>query len=91
MPNSSPDASLEKIPRHAPRFMDGNGRWALFTNYHILAGHKLPARKICAASSALPVEFGVKLLRTIYTFSTENWEWARCGIMNILEDVIDGN
>ena len=90
MPNPSPDAPLEKVPRHVAIIMDGNGRWALSRGLPRLAGHKAGTenlRRIIRAS----VEFGVKYL-TIYAFSTENWgrppEEVR-GLMNILEDVID--
>jgi undecaprenyl diphosphate synthase len=90
MPNPSPDAPLEKVPRHVAIIMDGNGRWAISRGLPRLAGHKAGTenlRRIIRAS----VEFGVKYL-TIYAFSTENWgrppEEVR-GLMNILEDVID--
>jgi undecaprenyl diphosphate synthase len=90
MPNPSPDAPLEKTPRHVAIIMDGNGRWAISRGLPRLAGHKAGTenlRRVIRAS----VEFGVKYL-TIYAFSTENWgrppEEVQ-GLMGILEDVID--
>ena len=59
MPNSSPDASLEKIPRRCPHYgwQRALGAFALYCR---VAGHKAGTenlRRIIRAS----VEFGVKI------------------------------
>ena len=90
MPNPSPDAPLEKIPRHVAIIMDGNGRWALSRGLPRLAGHKAGTENLRRIIRAT-VEFGIKYL-TIYAFSTENWGRSPeevQGLLGILEDVID--
>ena len=90
MPNPSPDAPLEKIPRHVAIITDGNGRWALSRGLPRMAGHKAGTENLRRIIRAT-VEFGIKYL-TIYAFSTENWgrppEEVQ-GLLGILEDVID--
>jgi undecaprenyl diphosphate synthase len=90
MPIPSPDAPLEKIPRHVAIIMDGNGRWALSRGLPRLAGHKAGTENLRRIIRAT-VEFGIKYL-TIYAFSTENWGRSPeevQGLLGILEDVID--
>ena len=62
---------MNRIPRHIAIIMDGNGRWATERGKQRSYGHQAgveAVRKITSECTRLGVEY-----RTLYTFSTENW------------------
>jgi len=75
------------LPRHIAVIMDGNGRWAKARGVPRLFGHRAgreSVREIVRGCAALGVD-----VRTLYTFSTENWSRpARevSALMNLLRD-----
>lgn len=78
--------------RHVAIIMDGNGRWAKKRHLPHLQGHRKGAEAVKEAIKTSK-ELGIEYL-TLYAFSTENWKRAKeeiDGLMNLLEEFIDGN
>jgi undecaprenyl diphosphate synthase len=62
--------------------MDGNRRWAIEQNYHILEGHRQGISNVVDIATAAQ-ELNIKHL-AVYAFSTENWSRNPSEVEDIL-------